>query len=1045
MTCHQLFKSILRPALLSAALLLHSFTFAQTSDETLAGAVLIQPKESAPPKIAPPISSTDESVQLSEEISDLKKLLEGLLPQNLSISALFEVDLQDEIAVKQRVEILTERLSAPSLIGTEVNTVNVANDIRYMRIERDKLRLAFLSLPLEQRNTLREQDRLKQRSKDLASEQKNSEAALASSEKARDTALSTANKATDEIVRTLATEEARLLAHLSELASLRQSWIVKNQALLEQHRKLLTRYINSIANQSIKPEDADVLYEKIRIDLRKERESASLALSAMSAPLSVLSLESSLDVTNPKYNEYADALTRIGQLRRRISIEEANLQLRESNERYAHADEIMRTLSTLQAKRVALLPLLTPEKRDQVTGLTKDGLDRIVSEMNHVQLMVRWYPIQRLHEAKNFAGLLNNVFEAGKFGAEILGFIVVLFVLLVGRRKGRIWLNRLRLWLPHHIHSVNLMRRFDSAMQMLIRISNELFILLSVYILFDQILQTRLGIPELAVLRSLVYAYAFYALAIAFIHRVLLVAVSRYRVVEFSLNEKILRSLRLIARVVLIFVMYLIIAKAMLGEGALYGINQKIAIMVALFLAWRLMRDWRFEVTQAYLSFSPTGRLADLVRGSQERSHGLLIAAAAFMYVAARGIWIWLRDAALSFEQTRKALAYLFRRQLERQSKNQVGDVTPTELPEALNTAFSEDAATDLLCIDYYPHLEEIVAKTDDLLQNQQGSFIALKGERGSGKTTWLTALQKRLNAQLPCTFYSLETRITNPNDACLLLSQILKVPESSNVDELIQSLLNQPAQAVLIDLGQNFMLRDVGGLAAYELVIKVAQATVSKILWVISFSRWAFEYLQRNFPGRDVFDQIIVLLPWSERRIAELLDARLTLSGFTADYDQIMLNAPPQTNITISKTSSSESMDEVDQIEKIADRYYRLIWDYADGNPRVALHFFRLSLSWTSGKKVSVRLFPLPSMNELETFEKRTHYLLACLVQHENISIQDAANSLRFPLHECARSMQLLEKEAYVTSNENGVYRVTSHWNRAVLRFLNRKKLLAI
>jgi hypothetical protein len=143
---------------------------------------------------------------------------------------------------------------------------------------------------------------------------------------------------------------------------------------------------------------------------------------------------------------------------------------------------------------------------------------------------------------------------------------------------------------------------------------------------FDQLMPERLGIPEFEVARHIAYAYAFYTLALAFIHRVLLVAVSRYREVEASLNEKILKSLRLVARVVLLFVLYLILAKAMLGEGALYGIAKKLALMGSLLVAWRLIRDWRDEVTRAYLKFFPTGRLADLVRASQDRSHGLLIA-----------------------------------------------------------------------------------------------------------------------------------------------------------------------------------------------------------------------------------------------------------------------------------------------------------------------------------------------------------------------------------------------------------------------------------
>ena len=571
---NQIFRFAIINMLLSTLIIgflfgLMSPSYAQNNDEHLVGAVIVQPKDALPKKVKEPIKPTEESDQLVNEIADLKNLLIGQLPKTLSIEALFEVDLQDEIVVAQRITSLNERLNSDKLATPDLT---VANDIRYLRLERDRLRLAFLSLPQEQRKAILEQNRLNQRSKDLASEQKTSAKELASSEQARDTALSAANLATDEVVRELATEEARLLAHLSEIASLRQSWVSKNQQLLDQHKEVLARYAVSNTEKQLDAKQADALYEQIRIDLKNERDSASLALDALNAPFSIRELQSTLNMTNPKYAAHADTLDRIRTLRGKITVEEANLQVRESRERYAHANEIMHTLSTLQAKRVSLLPLLSIEKRSQATSLFGDGLQRILSEVSHVQLMVRWYPIKRTQEAKSFASLLKNVFEAGKFGAEILGLMLLAVFLYVCLARSRRWLHNLRVWFSGNIKNHLVMRRIDNLMQLLIRISNELVILLTVYILFDQILQSRLGITEIAVARTLAYAYAFYTLTLAFIHRILLVAVSRYRVVEPSLNEKILHSLRLIARVTLFFVVYLIIAKAMLGEGALYGI-----------------------------------------------------------------------------------------------------------------------------------------------------------------------------------------------------------------------------------------------------------------------------------------------------------------------------------------------------------------------------------------------------------------------------------------------------------------------------------------
>jgi hypothetical protein len=498
-----------------------------------------------------------------------------------------------------------------------------------------------------------------------------------------------------------------------------------------------------------------------------------------------------------------------------------------------------------------------------------------------------------------------------------------------------------------------------------------------------------------------------------------------------------------VARVALVWACYLILAESLLGQGALYGIAREVAFAGALVLGWRLISDWRDEVTQAYLKLFPQGRLADSVRASQGRAHGLLIAAAAFLFVASRGLWVWLRDTALRFEQTRKALAYLFRRQLERQSRKLPAPPDPALLPAELQAALTEDAVDDGRRIDVFPALDSTVALARQLAGGGDGGLLALSGERGAGKTSWLLALQAQLAGSadftLPCRMHTFEERQPGVPAVCRALSGALGLPALDEPEALIQAVLAQPPQAVLLDLTHNVMLRTVGGLDAHQALIRVAQATVGRVLWVLTYGHWPFEYLQRTLPGRDIYDRVIALRPWSEQQISALIDARMEVAGFEADYEHLLLNAAPPRHLGTDLPGQGE------EAERSADRYHRLVWDYANGNPRIALHFFRLSLEWTHGKQVRVRLFALPSVDVLEEFESRTWFTLACLVQHENITVPEAAESLRFPAHECERALELLHRRGFLTRTAAGRYRVASHWARAVQRFLQRKKLLVV
>ncbi|NKF20973.1 hypothetical protein [Solimonas marina] len=983
--------------------------------------------------------------QLRNEIADLQRLLDGELPAHNELAALFEIDLDDSAAVAQRAATLRQRLAdlppAPAAAVTADDAKPAADatadagggDDDALRIERDRLRLAFLSLPADRRQALLEADRLRRQQQSAAAEQQASAAALAATEQARNQALAAASNATSDAQRAFATQQARLLAYASELTTLRQTWAQTQQSQLAQRRELLERYAAVIDATPLAPARADALYSSIRTDLAQLRIAADDALNALNAPSDVAPLPDDLGSVGL---DAADA-DKLRALHARLDGERADMGQREAQQRYETADALMDTLSTLQKRRVALLPMLSPAKRAEVTGFTRDGFERLVSEVDHLRLMARWYPIQRLHRVRSLAGLLHNLFDAGRVGVEFTTLIILLGGLWFVRRRSRPWLRRAQHWLSAHVQPRTLMLRVDNLMQMLVAVAQELVVLCGVYLVFDGLLHGAQGAAELATIRKLAYAYAFYALALAFIHRVLLTAVSRYRTVDPALNEKIRRSVRLVARLALLVSVYLIVAQVLLGRGALYGIAKDVATVGAFIVFWRLIHAWRVEITRAYLQISPTGRLAELVRLSQKRRYGLVVSVAAFAFVAARGLWTWLRDLALGFQQTRKALAYLFRRQLERQSKNQAAAPDPSLLPADLQAALTEEPAPAELSIDHYPQLAEVAAMATRLAGGGHGGLVALSGERGAGKTTWLLALQRQLGDALPLRLETLQTRVATRASACRALAELLGCDSTDDPDALIAAALQAPPQVVMIDLAQNLVLRTVGGLDGYECFVYIARATASRVLWVVSFAAAPFHFLQRVHPGREVYDRRVMLSAWSEQDIGTLINTRMQHAGYTADYDQLLLNSVALAPPGVGSNNGNAA-------ERIADRYHRLIWDYSDGNPRVALHFFRLSLSPAGERKVTVRLFQMPSGNALEETAARTRLVLACLHHHENLTAIEAASSLRFPVDECVQTLERLQRAGFLVCEADARYRVTSHWNRAVLRFLQRKKLLA-
>src|SRR5690606_9425837 len=117
---------------------------------------------------------------------------------------------------------------------------------------------------------------------------------------------------------------------------------------------------------------------------------------------------------------------------------------------------------------------------------------------------------------------------------------------------------------------------------------------------------------------------------------------------------------------------------------------------------------------------------------------GVVPALVAVGSVVARGTGRWMRERALRFDQTRSALAWLFRRRLEKHAETVGRGVTEVlTLPAALRDAFAEEPVADpALAVDRWPRLDDVLAIAARLAEGGHGSSVALVGERGAGKTS---------------------------------------------------------------------------------------------------------------------------------------------------------------------------------------------------------------------------------------------------------------------------------------------------------------------
>ena len=669
------------------------------------------------------------------------------------------------------------------------------------------------------------------------------------------------------------------------------------------------------------------------------------------------------------------------------------------------------------------------EHRRALLSFDRMGLQQAERERRTVSLMVRYHVSSRRHSIDEVPQMARDLFRVGAALARLVLVALVLAAALWARRRWRGWLERLRTTTFRSLTSVAGKRRAQRVFRWCETIGPWVLFLITIAVL-RWALGPAAAITEINAVLTVLTIFGAYRLAIDVVATMFVNIAVHYGLdATDTRRAMLLRSVRLVLRVATILVVIRLVSGEM-GQGFLGTLVTKFAWVIVLAAVLVELFRWRGVMIETFLKLQPTGRLADTLRDTRSRWYGAFLAPAAFAWLAGRGAATVVREFALGFEQTQKALAFLFRQRVQRQAEKQgyaEGDVG--ELPEELVETFGEEAIeAGPLVVANFPGMEElheILTTWRDT--GSRGSYL-LTGERGIGKTTWLNQIRRK---DLEIQRIILGHRVTDAADLCSRLSELLEVDAGPNPGprELGRALYSGPKRVVVLDMAQHLFLANVGGYDAFSAFATLVNRTCNNVFWLCSMSAYAWRHLRAVRPDATVFRTRRHLVGWSDEQITALIRARCATSGVRFNYGDLVVDRLEGVSVRSRLIESEEG-------------YSRLLWDYSDGNPRAALHFFLRSLDPDRGKSVRVRLFKAPDIELLEDGGQDGLFVLAAIVTHESICLDDLVEVTRFDrVQSFIHIDRLLEFGAITLDNE--MYRVSTTWHRAAVRLLRRRNLL--
>ncbi len=373
-----------------------------------------------------------------------------------------------------------------------------------------------------------------------------------------------------------------------------------------------------------------------------------------------------------------------------------------------------------------------------------------------------------------------------------------------------------------------------------------------------------------------------------------------------------------------------------------------------------------------------------------------------------------------------QALAYLFRIEVAKQTNNSGSNDNLVRIKGDEVYQYVLPGHEDSPLLDY--PIDEIKQLSRLLLSNNP-SMCVVTGERGIGTTTFLKQLQFKVKNAKPI-------YISCPNggysELIPELATALELDSDASEIQILSHLRrSETCYFIAIDNAQRLVKPRVGGLADLLKFTNLMRRSKKNHRCLIAIEKSSWRFVDRARGERLLFDDVAFLPRWSETQISELLASRInTEIENPVSFEGLIV--PKQWD-----------QDDVTEEERARLGFFRILWHYADGNPTVALRFFRLSLRRDkTNNNVVVRLFDAPEHEDLEKMPKPMLAILRSVVQLEVSSPEELSECTQLTIAEVIGTLRFFESRGYIEWSDDKA-RISDHWYRYITNALHRQHLL--
>ena len=328
------------------------------------------------------------------------------------------------------------------------------------------------------------------------------------------------------------------------------------------------------------------------------------------------------------------------------------------------------------------------------------------------------------------------------------------------------------------------------------------------------------------------------------------------------------------------------------------------------------------------------------------------------------------------------------------------------------------------------------------LLQNEyrdwnsgKSAFTALVGERGSGRTTLINFVHKKVFAGIKPVLIDFERTFHDENTLLSTFKKTFQIKNADNLEQMVSELKEKHSKKVcIVENLQNTFLRVVGGFNVIEKFLGVMTQTQDQIFWLVTCTLYSWRYLDKVIQISRYFQKVVYLGALTPEQIESVILKRHRVSGFLLEFsyfDEL------QKNRVFRKKKTNEARQEY-----LKNLFFNMLNELSQGNITVAMLYWLRSIQQFSKDRVILKTELKFDFNFLQQLPDDDLFTLAAVFIHETLDASDHALIFRLTVDVSFLQLNRLQRSGLLEESVYG-FRINPLLYRPLERTLKAKNIL--